>query len=182
MSSSDSSLSVFQLLQPVLSGHAFDVTVARTFAEFEQLATIQTFDTGQLVFAEGHAPAKVWIIEEGRAVLTIPTTPGRKPLDRLIKPGDILGITETLAGVPFRTTLRTLTPCSFQVLEHDSLVRFLRGRPELQRQLLDALAEDYVDALQQLADVVSCDLYHIPTIGSSIEWDCDPKTSWINRN
>ena len=182
MRSHAGSLLVFQVLQPVLSDRIFDNALAVTFDDFRELGAIQSFEANKLVFEEGLAPAKVWIIEDGRAVLTMPVTPSRKPLVRIISPGDVLGVTETLACVPFRSSLRTLTPCTFQAMDHDSFLGLLRNRPEVGRKLLDTLSHDYIEALQQLADVVACDHYHIPVDRAGIEWECNPKTPWIHRN
>ena len=179
MPTTDSSLSVFRILQPVFSDRIFDLTDPEMDAD---LFSIHRFASNQLVFEEGDKPASVWIISKGRAVSTLPTTDTDKPLFRLTQPGDVLGLTETLARMPFRSILRTITPCVFRVLDHDSLVRLVRTRPEVARELLDALASEYADALQQLADGSSCDHNHIPVDGAGIKWQCNPNTPWIHRN
>jgi CRP-like cAMP-binding protein len=182
MTTTENSLSVFRILQPVFSDRIFDLTNPDNNDDIDEIFSIHRFGPNRLVFEEGTAPASVWIIAGGKAVSTVPTADPDKPFVRLTRPGDVLGLTETLAKIPFRSTMRTITPCEFRVLDHDSLVRMLRNKPEVERQLLDALARDYADALQQLADVASCDHYHIPVDGAGLEWECNPKTPWIHRN
>ena len=183
MLSNDRTLSGFQILQPVLSDRLFHPALPGKVDDFKELGEIKSFGANELVFeAADLTPGKVWIIEDGRAVLTMPVTPTRKPLVRITAPGDVIGVTETLACVPFRSSLRTLTPCTFQVLDHDSFLGFLRSRPDVGRKLLDTLSREYIDALQQLADVVACDHYHIPVDSAGIEWECNPINPWIHRN
>ena len=84
------------------------------------------FDGNETIFVNGQMPDGIYILAEGEALVLYH---GVEPV-HLIKPGEILGIPETLANLPSRSVVRTVSACRFEFIRREAFLGFLRGDPE----------------------------------------------------
>lgn len=102
------------------------------------------YPKGATLFLEGDAPRGVFIICVGRAKLTTSSFDGKTLITKITEPGEILGASATILGMPYEISAETIEP---------SQVSFVRGADFL------ALLENHPDACLRAARQVSAK-YH----------------------
>lgn len=89
-----------------------------------------------VVFAAGELPCCIYILLNGQAQILLNADLN---IFRPVRPAEIFGLTETSAGRPFEIMLQTITPCVFELIENDDLLRFLLNEPEICFRLVKSL-------------------------------------------
>jgi CRP-like cAMP-binding protein len=82
------------------------------------------------------------LILSGRACVSELSLPRRPGSTKLLKPGDAVGITETLAGKPGRARLNAVTTCTCLLLTREDLLAALSDDGDLRRDTLYWLAAE----------------------------------------
>lgn len=130
----------------------FDQSDEAERAEVERLFVERTFRFDELVFEQCSSEAMVWTLVSGSAVYSRYTQDREPSAVRVARAGEVFGLTETLARVPFDATLRTISACVCRKLDHESLVEVIRRRPNIRQRVLLLLAETYRTALAGAAN------------------------------
>lgn len=107
----------------------------------------RVFAAGEIVFNEGVVPGAVLIFREGDAELLARDAQGELLHMRPVEPGEVLGLTESIAGVPFKACLRTLTDCRIEYFEIKEFIQLLKERDDLLFNLLQRLASGLQECL-----------------------------------
>ena len=105
----------------------------------QRLSTIMRnrhYNQGQTIFARDIIPAEVLIVTYGTAELRCGSD------IRTVSPGEVLGLTETLAEAKYCDTLTAVTDCETNVISRDDLIWYLRNTPEACYRSLEAVAEN----------------------------------------
>ncbi|MBS1795568.1 MAG: cyclic nucleotide-binding domain-containing protein [Acidobacteria bacterium] len=93
----------------------------------------------EIVFAKGELPSSIYLLIEGEAqTITEFADPG-KNLVRPVERSEILGLTEAITNLPYETTLKTVTPCTFESIAGEDFAAFLQSEPEVCFRLLRLL-------------------------------------------
>lgn len=121
--------------------------------DIERLSAKRAYRFNQPIFEQGSAPAAVFTIVTGVGVLSRVDVNGAPLFARVVHPGEILGVTETLAGIPFDATLRAMSRCACQRMDQRGLLTLLRRRPLIRQRILHVLAANYGRALANAAAV-----------------------------
>jgi len=87
------------------------------------------------IFAAGELPRGIYVLTEGDAEILYN---GGKPVHR-IRQNEILGLTEAIADLPYRTSVKTLSPCRFERIDRDAFLAFLQTQPKVCFRLLQML-------------------------------------------
>jgi len=134
---------------------------------FSQLpqAALQDFDTLKLVFsypqnavlfAERQASRGLHVLCEGEVKLSMSSSEGKTLILRIAKPGDVLGLTATLAGTLHEETGETIRQCRVAFVGRNAFLRFLTRHPEAYPALIEQSGAQYRSACDQLRTVVFC--------------------------
>lgn len=107
----------------------------------------RVFAGGEIVFNEGVVPGAVLIFREGDAELLSRDAHGELLTMRPVEPGEVLGLTESIAGVPFKACLRAVTDCRVEYFEIREFIRLLKERDDLLFNLLQRLASGLQECL-----------------------------------
>ena len=100
----------------------------------------RTFSRGQTLFVEGDRPERVFLIEQGRVLITCAGVEGKETVLALHGPGDVLGELSVLDGGPRSATAVTLEPVEAIVAPASALLRAARDI-ETAHELIRILAE-----------------------------------------
>lgn len=107
----------------------------------------RTFAAGEIVFDQGSVPSAVLIFRKGSAELVSRDAHGEIQAMRTVEPGEVLGVTESIAGAPFKISLRATTECRVEYFELMEFIQLLRERDDLLFNLLQRLAAGLQDCL-----------------------------------
>ena len=120
--------------------------------------TASRLSRGQVLFAEGDAGDRLYVIVEGKIKLGRTSGDGRDNLVAVLGPGEMFGELSLFDPGPRTATASALTDARLQELAHDDLRPWLTGRPEVASQLLRALAQRLRRTNESLADLVFSDV------------------------
>jgi CRP-like cAMP-binding protein len=113
---------------------------------------------GTVIFAEGEAGDRMYVVVEGKVKLGHTSADGRESLLAVLGPGEIFGELSLFDPGPRTATATALTETRVLGLGHESLRPWLAGRPEVAEALLAALARRLRRTNDALADLVFSDV------------------------
>ncbi len=113
---------------------------------------------GEVLFQEGEAGDRVYVIADGKIKLGHTAPDGRETLIAVLGPSEMLGELALFDPGPRAATATAIAPTRLLELRHDDLTGLLAGRPELSAQLLQSLARRLRKTNAALADLVFSDV------------------------
>lgn len=113
---------------------------------------------GTVVFAEGEAGDRMYVIVDGKVKLGHASADGRESLLAVLGPGEMFGELSLFDPGPRTATATALTDARVLGLGHESLRPWLAGRPEVAEALLAALAQRLRRTNEALGDLVFADV------------------------
>lgn len=103
-----------------------------------------------LILEEGQKPANVLLLLEGRAKLSLNSIDGRRLIIGFASPGEILGLTDVVSGLPYEITAEAQFPCMISSLPRQSFLDFLLRSPVARQNVTRQMSLDYTRTLGQL--------------------------------
>ncbi len=113
---------------------------------------------GEVLFNEGDAGDRVYVIADGKIKLGHTAPDGRETIIAVLGPGEMLGELSLFDPGPRAATATAIAPSRLLELRHDDLMAFLQTQPELSAQLLQGLARRLRKTNAALADLVFSDV------------------------
>jgi CRP/FNR family cyclic AMP-dependent transcriptional regulator len=113
---------------------------------------------GEILFHEGDTGDRLYVVVSGKIKLGRSGSAGRENLLAVLGPGQMFGELSLFDPGPRSTTATAVTACEIRTLEHDELMTWLVGRPEVARGLLAQLAGRLRRANDVVADLVFSDV------------------------
>jgi CRP/FNR family transcriptional regulator, cyclic AMP receptor protein len=113
---------------------------------------------GDVLFHEGDLEDRLYIVVSGKIKLGRSGSAGRENLLAVLGPGQMFGELSVFDPGPRSTTATAVTACELRTLEHDELIPWLTGRPEVAQGLLGQLAARLRRANDVVADLVFSDV------------------------
>ena len=113
---------------------------------------------GEVLFREGDSGDRLYVVVSGKVKLGRSGSAGRENLLAVLGPGQMFGELSLFDPGPRSTTATAVTSCEIRTLEHDVLMGWLAGRPEVAQGLLGQLAARLRRANDVVADLVFSDV------------------------
>src|SRR4051794_28712792 len=113
---------------------------------------------GEVLFHEGDREDRLYVVVSGKIKLGRSGSAGRENLLAILGPGQMFGELSLFDPGPRSSTATAVTACEIRTLEHDELMTWLTGRPEVARGLLGQLAARLRRANDVVADLVFSDV------------------------
>ncbi len=98
--------------------------------------SIRQFQPSASIFRSGSTARGMWIVAEGEARVIFPSADWAGSLSRAAVRGELLGLTETLSGLPYNSTLLAVTSCRCINIQRNDLLERLLHDPLLRAELL----------------------------------------------
>ena len=116
------------------------------------------FARGQIIFSEGDAGDRLYVISEGKIKLGTTSTDGRENLLAILGPGEMFGELSLFDPGPRTATATALIETVLLGLSHDALGPWLSGRPGVAESLLKSLSQRLRRTNETLSDLVFSDV------------------------
>ena len=113
---------------------------------------------GEVLFHEGDKEDRLYVVVSGKIKLGRSGSAGRENLLAILGPGQMFGELSLFDPGPRSSTATAVTACEIRTLEHDELMGWLGGRPEVALGLLGQLAARLRRANDVVADLVFSDV------------------------
>jgi len=113
----------------------------------QELALLQArmertqFPVNQTVFWRGERGEHLYVIESGRAAVTIPSDEGKHVTVDVLGPGQVFGEISMLDGGPRTATVRALEPLVLRSLAREQFQAFLRSSPSAAIHMLAVMGQ-----------------------------------------
>ncbi len=121
------------------------------------MGTIQ-LNKGQVLFREGDLEDRLYIVVSGKIKLGRSGSAGRENLLAVLGPGQMFGELSAFDPGPRSSTATAVTASEVRTLEHEELMGWLTGRPEVAQGLLGQMAARLRRANDVVADLVFSDV------------------------
>jgi CRP/FNR family cyclic AMP-dependent transcriptional regulator len=123
----------------------------------ETMGTVR-LNKGEILFHEGDTGDRLYVVVSGKVKLGRSGSAGRENLLAVLGPGQMFGELSLFDPGPRSTTATAVTNCEIRTLEHEELMGWLTGRPEVAQGLLGQLAARLRRANDVVADLVFSDV------------------------
>jgi len=123
----------------------------------ETMGTVR-LNKGEILFHEGDSGDRLYVVVSGKVKLGRSGSAGRENLLAVLGPGQMFGELSLFDPGPRSTTATAVTSCEIRTLEHEELMGWLAGRPEVAQGLLAQLAARLRRANDVVADLVFSDV------------------------
>jgi CRP/FNR family transcriptional regulator len=102
------------------------------------------------ILREGQKPASVLLLLEGKVKLSLNSIDGRRLIIGFALPGEILGLTSVVSGLPYEITAEAQFPCMFSSLPRQSFLDFLLRSRVASQHVTRQLSLEHRRNLEQL--------------------------------
>ncbi len=140
-------------LVPVFSGLS-----SAQQAEVARFARPITVGAGQRVVRAGSSAPRLFVIHAGRVKVTRTSEAGHETVLRVLGPGEVVGETSFLTGVPAENDVTAVEPGRLCRFDHRDLAALLGRFPDIGVGMLRALATRLSSTEQLLAALTSSDV------------------------
>ena len=106
------------------------------------------YGRGRILFAEGEPARGVYMIQTGRATVSISSIEGRIVTLRMAQAGDALGVNSVLRNCSYDTTVKTLEPCRIDFISRGELMELMQRNRAVGQAILEILTRE----LSELTD------------------------------
>ena len=113
---------------------------------------------GQVLFNEGDAGDRLYVVVEGKIKLGIKSGDGRENLLGVLGPGEMFGELSLFDPGPRTSTATAVTDAKLLSLSHEKLIPWLKGNPEVSLHLLARLAQRLRRTNEAVGDLVFSDV------------------------
>jgi CRP/FNR family cyclic AMP-dependent transcriptional regulator len=123
---------------------------AEAAADFRSFTRMSQYKRGSFIFSAGEATQGVFAVRAGRIKLSASSNRGRTLTFRIAWPGELLGLSSTIAGAPYELTAQTLAPSQVDFMERADFLRFLENHPGSCFRVLEMLSREVTNACEQI--------------------------------
>ena len=120
--------------------------------------TSRAVTRGHVVFREGDAGDRLFVVVEGKVKISRASSDGRENLLAVLGPGEMFGELSLFDPGPRTATATAITESTLASLDHDDLRPVLLERPGVAVNLLRALAQRLRRTNEAMADLVFSDV------------------------
>jgi len=123
---------------------------AEAMSEFESAGAPFCCPETTVLFTEEQQPGCVLFLLEGRVKLSMNSIGGRRLIIGIYRPGNILGLTSAVSGLPYEMTAEAQYPCRLKSVQRQSFLDFLLRYPVACQNVARELSLEYKQTYAQL--------------------------------
>jgi CRP/FNR family transcriptional regulator len=121
-----------------------------TMTGLDAIKFTAVYPKGSVLFVEGDDPRGLFILCRGRVKLTTSSTEGKTLIVKIAEPGEVLGVSATMLGLPYEVSAETLEPAQVNFIRRDHFMTFLEQFPEACMHTAQQLSEKYHAAQREI--------------------------------
>jgi CRP/FNR family transcriptional regulator len=117
---------------------------------FDHMKSPIAYPKGSILFLEGQAPRGIYVLCKGRVKLSLSANDGKTLILKLAEPGEVLGLSATVAGKPYELSAETMDTCQVNFVKRDDFLRFLKLHVEVCFRAAEQLSKKYNNTCYEL--------------------------------
>ena len=126
---------------------------AEALQAFDSIKATTIVPRGATLFTEGKQARGIYVLCEGRAKLSVCSDNGKRLMLRVAGPGEVLGLSASMAGKPYEVTADMLDTSQVAFIRRKDLLRFLRDHREACLQVVHLLSQDLHQAYDRVRSI-----------------------------
>ena len=120
---------------------------------FEAMKITTSYPKGTALFVEGEPTNGIYMLCQGKVKLSTHSADGKALILRISEPGEVLGLSSTIAGQPHVATAEVIENCQINFVRKQDLLRFIREYADAGLNALKQLSENYHQAYTQVCSL-----------------------------
>ena len=121
--------------------------------DFESIKFISNHPAGSVLFLENDSPRGIFLVCSGKVKLSVSSKGGRSLTLQIAGPGDMLGLSATMSGVPYEVSAQALYPSQVAFIRREDFIQLAGRYPEVFQAVVRQVTSQYAAACQQLRTV-----------------------------
>lgn len=121
--------------------------------EFEAIKSSSFYPAGSRLFLENDAADGIYLLCSGKVKLSVSSRGGKTLILQLAGPGEILGLTASMSGVPYEVSAETLHASKVAFIGREDFRQFVSRFPEVFQAVTKQLNIQYARACEKLRTV-----------------------------
>ena len=121
--------------------------------EFESIKSSAFYPAGSTLFLENEPARGIFLLCSGKIKLSVSSRGGKTLILQLASPGEILGLSASMSGIPYEVSAEALHPSKVTFIRREDFLRFIARFPEAYQAVTKQLNVQYTRACEQLRTV-----------------------------
>jgi CRP/FNR family transcriptional regulator len=134
------------------SGFLCHLTAAAA-KEFQSIKIPTSYPSGARLFLENESAKGIYLLCSGRVKLSVSSKGGKTLILQLARPGEILGLSAAMSGIPYEVSAETIYPSQISFIRREDFISFISRFPEAYQAVIRQLNSQYASACEQLRTV-----------------------------
>ena len=116
----------------------------------QKIKSTSTYPKGAMLFVEGQESRGAFILCKGKGKLYTSSSEGRTIILRIALPGEVLGLTATIANTPYEATVELLEPSQVNFLPKAEFLTFLGQHSDASMHVAKQLSSNCAGAYEEI--------------------------------
>ncbi len=143
--------------------------------EFESIKLSSHYPAGSMLFMENEAARGIFIVCSGKVKLSVSSKGGRTLILQMAKPGEVIGLSASMSGIPYEVTAEALYPSQVAFIRREDFLGFVHRFPEAYASVIRQLNLQYGRACEQLRTIGLSTTAHEKLARLFLHWSWDEK-------
>ena len=143
--------------------------------EFESIKVSTRHPEGSILFLEKEQARGIFLVCSGKVKLSVSSRGGKTLILQIAKPGEVIGLSASMSGVPYEVTAETLHPSEIVFIRRDDFLRFTQRFPEAYAAVVQQLNLQYGRACDQLRTIGLSTTAHEKLARLFLHWPSDER-------
>jgi CRP/FNR family cyclic AMP-dependent transcriptional regulator len=143
--------------------------------EFQSIKIPTSYPAGARLFLENEPAKGIYLLCSGKVKLSVSSKGGKTLILQLARPGEIIGLSAAMSGIPYEVTAEALYPSQVSFIRREDFISFLNRFPEVYQSVIRQLNSQYTQACEQLRTVGLSTNAHEKLARLFLHWPSDEK-------
>ena len=143
--------------------------------EFELIKLSSHYPAGSILFMENEPARGVFLVCSGKIKLSVSSKGGKTLILQMAKPGEVIGLSASMSGVPYEVTAEVLYPSQVVFIRREDFLHFVHRFPEAYEAVIRQLNLQYGRACEQLRTIGLSTTAHEKLARLFLHWSSDEK-------
>jgi CRP/FNR family cyclic AMP-dependent transcriptional regulator len=143
--------------------------------EFDAIKLSSRYPAGSILFMENEPARGVFLVCSGKVKLSVSSKGGKTLILQMAKPGELIGLSASMSGVPYEVTAEILYPSQVVFIRREDFLRFVHRFPEVYEAVTRQLNLQYGRACEQLRTIGLSTTAHEKLARLFLHWSSDEK-------
>ena len=121
--------------------------------EFQSIKIPTSYPAGARLFLENEPAKGIFLLCSGTVKLSVSSRGGKTLILQLARPGEILGLSAAMSGIPYEASAETLYPSQVSFIRREDFISFISRFPEAYQAVIRQLNSQYANACERLRTV-----------------------------